>query len=159
MSQWRAKKHPRVLHAVEIAWRVVGRHSLVSGSAVSEFGRHVCNSSSHCHQPPHSFVLVYRIPNSSYSLSVYTSITMPVQDRTNEFRACVESIRTRSSFPSRGSDAKQRLLQAHGKSGGKSDFSRMASGIGKDISSTNLKLGKLAQRESGSSVITMCCIY
>jgi len=69
---------------------------------------------------------------------------MPVQDRTNEFRACVESIRTRSSMPSR-SDAKQRLLQSHGKSGGKSDFSRMAAGIGKDISSTNLKLGKLAQ--------------
>lgn len=72
---------------------------------------------------------------------------MPVQDRTNEFRACVESIRTRSSLPSR-SDAKQRLLQSHGKSGGKSDFSRMAAGIGKDISSTNLKLGKLAQRTS-----------
>jgi len=70
---------------------------------------------------------------------------MPVQDRTNEFRACVESIRTRSSLPARGSDAKQRLLQSHGKSGGKSDFSRMAAGIGKDISSTNLKLGKLAQ--------------
>jgi syntaxin 5 len=72
---------------------------------------------------------------------------MPVQDRTNEFRACVESIRTRSSLPARGSDAKQRLLQSHGKSGGKSDFSRMAAGIGKDISSTNLKLGKLAQRQ------------
>lgn len=44
-------------------------------------------------------------------------------------------------------------MQAHGKSGGKSDFSRMASGIGKDISSTNLKLGKLAQCESGMSIV------
>ncbi|KAI0652097.1 t-SNARE [Trametes meyenii] len=69
---------------------------------------------------------------------------MPVQDRTNEFQACVESIRSRSSFPSRGAEQKQRLLQA--KAGGsKSDFTRMASAIGKDISSTTIKLGKLAQ--------------
>lgn len=70
---------------------------------------------------------------------------MPVQDRTNEFRACVESIRNRSSFPSRGAEAKQRLLQSQGRGDSKSEFSRMASAIGKDISSTALKLGKLAQ--------------
>ncbi|KII94155.1 hypothetical protein PLICRDRAFT_50139 [Plicaturopsis crispa FD-325 SS-3] len=72
---------------------------------------------------------------------------MPVQDRTNEFRACVESIRTRSSLPPRGGESKQRLLQQQpgGRAGGKSEFSRMASTIGKDISSTTLKLGKLAQ--------------
>lgn len=47
-------------------------------------------------------------------------------------------------MPSRR-DAKQKLLQ-NGKSGAsKSEFTRMASGIGKDISSTNLKLGKLSQ--------------
>ncbi|KAJ7596586.1 t-SNARE [Mycena floridula] len=69
---------------------------------------------------------------------------MPIQDRTNEFRACVESIRNRTSLPSRESN--QRLLQASRKAGGgKSEFTRMASNIGKDISSTTLKLGKLAQ--------------
>ncbi|KAI0080338.1 integral membrane protein sed5 [Panus rudis PR-1116 ss-1] len=71
---------------------------------------------------------------------------MPAQDRTNEFRACVESIRNRSSLPSRGADAKQRLLQSHGRAeGSKSEFTRMATSIGKDINSTNIKLGKLAQ--------------
>lgn len=69
---------------------------------------------------------------------------MPTQDRTNEFRACVESIRARTPGAPGSSNVRQRLLD--GKSGAKSDFTRMASGIGKDISSTNLKLGKLAQR-------------
>ncbi|KIK70809.1 hypothetical protein GYMLUDRAFT_147832 [Collybiopsis luxurians FD-317 M1] len=68
---------------------------------------------------------------------------MPTQDRTNEFQTCVDSIVTRSSTPSRR-DQKQRLLQ-NGKSAPKSEFSRIASGIGKDISSTNIKLGKLSQ--------------
>ncbi|KAH7914776.1 t-SNARE [Hygrophoropsis aurantiaca] len=70
---------------------------------------------------------------------------MPVQDRTTEFRACVESIRNRSAVPPRTAETKQRLLQSHGKTGAKSEFSRMASAIGKDISSTAIKLGKLAQ--------------
>ena len=71
---------------------------------------------------------------------------MPVQDRTNEFRACVESIRNRSSLPAK-SEARQRLLQTQGKDGNtKSEFTRMATAIGKDISSTTIKLGKLAQR-------------
>ncbi|KAK0246357.1 t-SNARE [Armillaria nabsnona] len=71
---------------------------------------------------------------------------MPIQDRTNEFRSCVESIRSRSSLPSRGSEAKQRLLQDGSRAhGSKSEFTRMASTIGKDISSTTIKLGKLAQ--------------
>ncbi|KAI8980762.1 t-SNARE [Trametes punicea] len=69
---------------------------------------------------------------------------MPVQDRTNEFRACVESIRNRSSFPSKGAEQKQRLLQSRA-GGSKSEFTRMAAAIGKDISSTTVKLGKLAQ--------------
>jgi len=70
---------------------------------------------------------------------------MPVQDRTNEFRACVESIRSRSSLPPRGSEAKQRLLQSSRGGASKSEFTRVASAIGKDISSTTVKLGKLAQ--------------
>lgn len=65
---------------------------------------------------------------------------MPIQDRTNEFRACVESIRTRSSLP----PARQRLLNGK-QPGGKSEFARMATAIGKEISNTSLKLGKLAQ--------------
>ncbi|KAF9460137.1 integral membrane protein sed5 [Collybia nuda] len=70
---------------------------------------------------------------------------MPIQDRTNEFKSCVESIRSRSSV-TRGSESKQRLLQSYGKpSGSKSEFSRMAFAIGKDIASTTLKLNKLAQ--------------
>ena len=70
---------------------------------------------------------------------------MPVQDRTNEFRACVESIRNRSSLPARGAEAKQRLLQSQGRDGVKSEFTQMASAIAKDISSTSIKLGKLGQ--------------
>ncbi|KAH7885975.1 t-SNARE [Phlebopus sp. FC_14] len=69
---------------------------------------------------------------------------MAIQDRTNEFRACVDSIRNRSALPPRGAEAKQRLLQSHGKGAAKSEFSRMASAIGRDISSTTIKLGKLA---------------
>ncbi|KAF9244511.1 t-SNARE [Melanogaster broomeanus] len=70
---------------------------------------------------------------------------MAVQDRTNEFRTCVESIRHRSAVPPRATEAKQRVLLSHGKAGApKSEFSRMASAIGKDISSTTIKLGKLA---------------
>lgn len=71
---------------------------------------------------------------------------MPVQDRTNEFRACVESIRSRSSVPARSvAEQKQRLLQQSKSGGSKSEFTRIASAIGKDISSTTIKLGKLAQ--------------
>ncbi|KZO95950.1 putative syntaxin [Calocera viscosa TUFC12733] len=71
---------------------------------------------------------------------------MPVQDRTNEFRACVESIRNRSAvIPSKGAEQKQRLLANGGKQREKSEFARMAAGIGNDISGTTLKLNKLAQ--------------
>ncbi|KLO20723.1 t-SNARE [Schizopora paradoxa] len=71
---------------------------------------------------------------------------MPVQDRTVEFKACVDSIRNRSPAPSRlQAEAKQRLLQNGEREVRKSDFSRMAGAIGRDISSTTIKLGKLAQ--------------
>ncbi|KAG9034296.1 cis-Golgi t-SNARE syntaxin [Tulasnella sp. JGI-2019a] len=70
---------------------------------------------------------------------------MPVLDRTNEFRACVESISKRSaSIPTPSAEQKQRLLP-NGAGGGKSEFARMAAGIGKDITNTTVKLGKLAQ--------------
>ncbi|KAI0322166.1 t-SNARE [Amylostereum chailletii] len=68
---------------------------------------------------------------------------MPVQDRTHEFRSCVESIRNRSSVPSRSVEKQRLLAQRKGES--KTEFTRMASAIGKDISSTALKLAKLAQ--------------
>lgn len=102
------------------------------------------------------YSLLYLLPPHTPSLPLhYTFILafglsrkMPVQDRTNEFRACVESIRNRSSLPSRGAEQKQRLLQTQGRAeGSKSEFTRMANAIGKDISSTNLKLNKLGQRE------------
>lgn len=74
---------------------------------------------------------------------------MPVQDRTNEFKACVDSIRSRSSYPGRGGTKDKLLQQSNGhskpKGGAKSEFSRMAMAIGKEISSTTLKLQKLAQ--------------
>ena len=64
---------------------------------------------------------------------------MPLQDRTNEFLSCVESIRGRSSLPAKVPSKQRR--------DNKSDFTRMASVIGKDISTTTVKLSKLAQRE------------
>jgi syntaxin 5 len=64
---------------------------------------------------------------------------MPLQDRTNEFLACVESIRSRSSLPAKFPSKQRR--------DSKSEFTRMASVISKDISATTVKLGKLAQRE------------
>lgn len=70
---------------------------------------------------------------------------MPIQDRTKEFQACVQSIRNRSSTTTRSSEARQRLLQERN-AGSKSEFTKLASGIGKDISNTTLKLNKLAQR-------------
>lgn len=73
---------------------------------------------------------------------IYSS--MPLQDRTNEFLSCVESIRNRSSLPPRNTD-KQRLLDKQTRADAKSEFTRMASAIGKDISSSTAKLGKLAQ--------------
>jgi hypothetical protein len=66
------------------------------------------------------------------------------QDRTNEFKACVDSIRHRSALGNRNSETK-RLLQNNTKPPGKGEFSHMASSIGKDISSTTVKLNKLAQ--------------
>ncbi|CAE6511496.1 unnamed protein product [Rhizoctonia solani] len=63
---------------------------------------------------------------------------MPVQDRTVEFRTCVESIRNRTAGPNRS-----RQLAKPGSS--KSEFARMAGGIGKDIAACSFKLDKLAQ--------------
>lgn len=92
------------------------------------------------------------IPASySNTFSVDTLLQlMAIQDRTNEFRTCVDSIRNRSALPSRTAEAKQRLLQRHAKGTPKTEFSRMASVIGKDISSTTIKLGKLAHRKLSS---------
>ncbi|KIM47809.1 hypothetical protein M413DRAFT_439488 [Hebeloma cylindrosporum] len=69
---------------------------------------------------------------------------MSIQDRTHEFKSCVDSIRSRTALGPRAAEAKQRLLQTNGKPS-KSEFSRMASSIGKDISSTTIKLNKLGQ--------------
>ncbi|KAG8859573.1 cis-Golgi t-SNARE syntaxin [Tulasnella sp. 330] len=79
------------------------------------------------------------------SLPPSPHIIMPALDRTTEFRACVESISKRSaSIPTPNTEQKQRLLP-NGVAKGKSEFASMASGIGKDITNTTVKLGKLAQ--------------
>ncbi len=85
---------------------------------------------------------------------------MPVQDRTNEFQACVESIRSRTSIPSRSlPEVKQRLLQTQDRGeSSRSEFSRMAGGIGKEISATSIKLGKLAQCEYLPPLLTIGCV-
>jgi hypothetical protein len=80
---------------------------------------------------------------------------MPVQDRTNEFKACVESIRNRSTISPRNAEEKQRLLHAQAKDSPKSEFARLASAIAKDINTTTIRLGKLAQRERTISVVTL----
>ncbi|KAG9083576.1 cis-Golgi t-SNARE syntaxin [Ceratobasidium sp. UAMH 11750] len=65
---------------------------------------------------------------------------MPVQDRTLEFRTCVDSIRNRSANPPK---PKRQLAGPSG--GNKSEFARMAGAIGRDIAGTTVKLEKLAQ--------------
>ena len=67
---------------------------------------------------------------------------MPHQERTKAFRSCVDSIRTRTSQPTRAVE-KQRLLAQRGEN--KSEFTQMATSIAKDINSTSLKLNKLGQ--------------
>jgi syntaxin 5 len=69
---------------------------------------------------------------------------MPLQDRTNEFHACVESIRNRTTSRY---EPKQKLLPNGSASKEKGEFTRMASGIGKDLVETTRKLSKLAQCE------------
>ena len=71
---------------------------------------------------------------------------MPLQDRTNEFLSCVESIRNRSSLPV-NAPSKQRRFNDKARANSKSEFTRMASVIGKEITATTVKLGKLAQCE------------
>ena len=72
---------------------------------------------------------------------------MPIQDRSNEFRSCVQSIRSRSIAP----PAKQRLLNKRsGVEPEKGEFSAASTGIRKAISATALKLNKLGQREYAS---------
>lgn len=80
---------------------------------------------------------------SSSPSTVITSVHMSIQDRTNEFKSCVDSIRNRSALGNRAAEAKQRLIQS--KATNKGEFSRMANSIGKEISSTTIKLNKLGQ--------------
>ena len=89
------------------------------------------------------YYIVFQVhcPWALYSLFYPMTST---QDRTNEFKACVDSIRNRSALGNKNSETK-RLLQNNTKPPGKGEFSHMASSIGKDISSTTVKLNKLAQ--------------
>jgi len=84
---------------------------------------------------------------------------MSVKDRTSEFHAAVESIRTRSSISHGGFQARhnlehRRLLLNSNNSGkltngstgvNKSEFTKMAAAIGKDINITAAKLQKLTK--------------
>jgi hypothetical protein len=83
-------------------------------------------------------------------------VSMSIQDRTTEFRTCVDSIRNRSTLSNRAADAKQRLIHAKA-AGSKSEFSRLANGIGREISSTDIKLNKLGQCVYTSSLTTRTC--
>ena len=55
------------------------------------------------------------------------------------------------------SEQRQRLLSG-GKDANKSEFTRMAVAIGKDISSTAIKLGKLGQRTFSLALINRNCM-
>jgi syntaxin 5 len=83
---------------------------------------------------------------------------MSVKDRTSEFYAAVESIRTRSSSGHGGFQARHNLEHrrpllnsnnsklVNGSTGvNKSEFARMAAAIGKDINITAAKLQKLTK--------------
>lgn len=78
-----------------------------------------------------------------------------LKDRTNEFRACVESASLRASA---SNEARRPLLNNRDdKKGQRSEFARMAAKIGKDIQGTTFKLEKLAQRESRLESDGRCC--
>ncbi|KAI8460245.1 syntaxin 5 [Phakopsora pachyrhizi] len=77
-------------------------------------------------------------------------------DRTQEFKSCVASIRSRTATTQRQvPEHKQRLLAGYSNSSNQSDkqrkspargeFARLAGGIGRDIQQTALKLSQLAQ--------------
>ncbi|KDQ17816.1 hypothetical protein BOTBODRAFT_29968 [Botryobasidium botryosum FD-172 SS1] len=73
---------------------------------------------------------------------------MPSQDRTHEFRACVDSIRNRSAAIASRAHPKPATpngASLRDRKTSKSEFSRLAMGIGRDITNTTTKLGKLAQ--------------
>lgn len=75
-----------------------------------------------------------------------SAMSYTLKDRTNEFRACVESASLRASA---SNEARRPLLNTRDdKKGQRSEFARMAAKIGKDIQGTTFKLEKLAQRQS-----------
>ena len=73
---------------------------------------------------------------------------MAIQDRTDEFRACVEAIKHRTVTPlqSRDAEAKQRLINQRKNESNKTEFAQMSNSIRDEIVSTNAKLDKLGQR-------------
>jgi len=111
---------------------------------------------------PHFRLTTYHLSLHGLGDRPLASIVMPAKDRTAEFHATLNSIKSRTALPSssfsskeRNRESKQRLIpredgvKANGKiTGGTSEFGRMAGGIAKDINATTLKLQKLAQRMS-----------
>jgi syntaxin 5 len=70
---------------------------------------------------------------------------MPSTNRTQEFLSAVESIKLRSVAQENGSKARL-LPSTKYKVAARSQFSRAAAAIGKDLQQTTAKLEKLAQR-------------
>ncbi|KAK4050722.1 Integral membrane protein SED5 [Microbotryomycetes sp. JL221] len=68
-------------------------------------------------------------------------MSLGLKDRTNEFRACVESVSLRLT----ASNEHRKPLLHHDKTKQRSEFARMANKISKDIQGTTYKLEKLAQ--------------
>jgi syntaxin 5 len=77
-------------------------------------------------------------------------LALEMKDRTTEFHAIVESLQARSSsvLPIE----KSRLLDSHGSSMSKSDFTRASSTIAKEIQSLTSKLGRLATLAKKKSI-------
>ncbi|ORX78554.1 t-SNARE [Basidiobolus meristosporus CBS 931.73] len=72
---------------------------------------------------------------------------MSIKNRTFEFQAAVDSLRSRSSRPSRNGTEKNALIRPESHNGipSKTEFSHMAGAIGRDINSTAAKLQKLTK--------------
>lgn len=120
-------------------------HLEVARSRVGVLTKHALSSSLVPVIASHFKSLETRFPSIPLFLSHldYLNYTrMAVQDRTTEFRACVSSIQNRTAARN---PVKQPLLQNGKHSTHKSEFSRMAASIGKDLSKTTANLGRLAQ--------------
>ena len=86
-------------------------------------------------------------------------VTTSIQDRTGEFRAVLAQAQKKRATTKVGASRQSLLTEsekraangsvngdAHGKKGGRSEFARRAAEIGRGITGTMEKLGRLAER-------------